>query len=520
MIVISTQYPGKTTAPSGNYPQGSAKNITIPGDGTGTPWELSLLNDFLGFQQAVVLAAGITPSGNPDTAVASDVLDGIVALQGFRNPKLDGATGDGATDDTVAIQDTIDALPDGGGIALSAGTYLVSNIVMKSNITFLGLGGILTQISATNTEMIDIPVGSSNIVLEGLRLEGNFVNNTSTAANVGLITVKSTNGSPSTNIAIRNCTISNFYRDGIALQDGCADIRISGNIIDYSDQAAGINLCVTGGDVENVLCSGNTVTQIQTSNISAPGILKSVRILDNHLGLNDEGLGSTVGDSIQAFQSANENVIISGNTLVGSIRHGIYTGGENIIIENNDIREPTLQGIRVLAGGASPAATSDNCKIHGNDISGATFTDGIFTENAKRVKVSGNTLAGGSGDGIRVIQDTTTDAGDGFTISENNVEGFTGRAIYILGDINDAGINDNVLQGLSAQNGIEFGDTTDAPTRIAIVGNTIGLFLVSFKENNGSFKNLVVANILLPFTTAATQLGAGSDTFVTANKNS
>lgn len=79
-IVISTQYPGKTNAPSAAYPQGSARNVTISGDGTGTPWEQVLVNDILGFLQAVLLDAGITPSGSADTALASDYLDGLKAI--------------------------------------------------------------------------------------------------------------------------------------------------------------------------------------------------------------------------------------------------------------------------------------------------------------------------------------------------------------------------------------------------------------------------------------------------------
>ncbi len=76
-IIISTQYPGKTNAPDANYPQGSARNVTISGDGTGTPWEEALVNDILGFLQAILLEGGVTPSGNPDTALASDYLDGL-----------------------------------------------------------------------------------------------------------------------------------------------------------------------------------------------------------------------------------------------------------------------------------------------------------------------------------------------------------------------------------------------------------------------------------------------------------
>lgn len=79
-----TQYPGKITASSANYPYGQARNITVPGDGTGTPWEAALVNDIFGMQQALLSEAGITPTGNPETAVASQYLNAMHTL----NPRV------------------------------------------------------------------------------------------------------------------------------------------------------------------------------------------------------------------------------------------------------------------------------------------------------------------------------------------------------------------------------------------------------------------------------------------------
>lgn len=78
---LITTYPGKidSTQPSA-YPQGAAQNITVPGDGTGTPWEASVINDLLGFEQALLKDAGIVESGNPDTADVSDYLDAVKSI--------------------------------------------------------------------------------------------------------------------------------------------------------------------------------------------------------------------------------------------------------------------------------------------------------------------------------------------------------------------------------------------------------------------------------------------------------
>jgi hypothetical protein len=73
-------FTGKIAAASTDYPLGSARNVTTPGDGTGTPFVADLLNDTFGFQQAILSEAGITPSQSPDTAVDSQYLSGLTAL--------------------------------------------------------------------------------------------------------------------------------------------------------------------------------------------------------------------------------------------------------------------------------------------------------------------------------------------------------------------------------------------------------------------------------------------------------
>ncbi|ARB06263.1 hypothetical protein SppYZU01_26 [Shewanella phage SppYZU01] len=67
-----TQYPGKIAPSSADYPYGSARNVTVPGDGTGTPWEAAIVKDWMGFFQKILVEGGVVPSGAPDTVNASD----------------------------------------------------------------------------------------------------------------------------------------------------------------------------------------------------------------------------------------------------------------------------------------------------------------------------------------------------------------------------------------------------------------------------------------------------------------
>ena len=62
------EWPAKTTPPSAAYPYASSQDETAPGANDGTPYEVIRANDIFGFQQAMLKAADIVPSGNADSA--------------------------------------------------------------------------------------------------------------------------------------------------------------------------------------------------------------------------------------------------------------------------------------------------------------------------------------------------------------------------------------------------------------------------------------------------------------------
>jgi hypothetical protein len=76
----ANQFPGQINPSSPAYPYGSAKDVTIPLDGTGTPFTAALINDTFGFQQALLQEANIFPTGAPDQVGASQYLDALDAI--------------------------------------------------------------------------------------------------------------------------------------------------------------------------------------------------------------------------------------------------------------------------------------------------------------------------------------------------------------------------------------------------------------------------------------------------------
>lgn len=83
-------YNGQTAGPDSNYIYGSARDDASPGDLTGTPRIAAEINDIMGFQQALLNAASIIPSGAPDTVLASQYLQSLQVITGL--PWVTGTT--------------------------------------------------------------------------------------------------------------------------------------------------------------------------------------------------------------------------------------------------------------------------------------------------------------------------------------------------------------------------------------------------------------------------------------------
>lgn len=81
-------YSGQIDTDATNYPHGKARNESVSGANNGTPLEKQWVNDIWGFFAALLAAGGVTPSGSPDTAVASQYLQAIQALIANQSNKI------------------------------------------------------------------------------------------------------------------------------------------------------------------------------------------------------------------------------------------------------------------------------------------------------------------------------------------------------------------------------------------------------------------------------------------------
>jgi len=78
-IKPSVEYSNATPADAA-YPYGSFKNSDTPTSRNGTPLEKAWPNDIYGFLQALLTEASVVPTGEPDTAVASQYLTAMQTL--------------------------------------------------------------------------------------------------------------------------------------------------------------------------------------------------------------------------------------------------------------------------------------------------------------------------------------------------------------------------------------------------------------------------------------------------------
>jgi hypothetical protein len=172
-----------TSDPAG-YPYGKAQNVTVEGDGTGTPLEKDLVNDILGLQQALLVAAGITPSGVSDKANASQYLDairwiaeGARATFDVKDPRY-GATGLGVIDDTLKIQAALTAAGlVRGRVYFPEGTYrTTTELLVPAGVSLLGDDCVILNDHASAHTLVWASASTKPVTVEGIRFEGAQVN--------------------------------------------------------------------------------------------------------------------------------------------------------------------------------------------------------------------------------------------------------------------------------------------------------------------------------------------------------
>lgn len=147
---LTVTYNGQVDDSDPDYPQGKARNVVVEGDGTGTPYEEQIVNDQLGFHQALLQTAGIEPSGSADTANDSQYLQAVQVVADSSRRHLSvqhpsyAAAGDGVADDLAEINAAQAALAalGGGTLDFPPGRYRITGTITRHPLVhFRGVPG-------------------------------------------------------------------------------------------------------------------------------------------------------------------------------------------------------------------------------------------------------------------------------------------------------------------------------------------------------------------------------------------
>jgi hypothetical protein len=157
-IIPQVLYAGQTISGDAEYPLGKARNITTTGDGTGTPLEKDWVNDLWGFLQALLDAAGIEASGNPDKLGASQYLDALDARYGGLQAAFDFSV-DAGDAPTITV---------GAGESLTVGGELGVLLYLEDGYVSINDAGAVVDVEVKgDTRTIWYAMAAAGVLVAG-----------------------------------------------------------------------------------------------------------------------------------------------------------------------------------------------------------------------------------------------------------------------------------------------------------------------------------------------------------------
>jgi hypothetical protein len=428
---VSAQLP-TATARAGKYLGFDATGLPVVADGPATPYS----------------AADVTFTASGAGAVPRSV---SARLRDSINAKDFGALGDGAANDTTALQAALTAAA-GKSLYLPAGSYSINAAlsVPAGTVVFAepGSATVTQSTAATNAFTVD----GDGVTIEGLKIVG--PNSGAGSA----VRADSRN-----NVAVLNCQVQNWLY-GIQLR-GCKNWEVSGNriwggtydgsssadIFIYGSSGApssrGVvsgNLCLSNNDQgisadtnsgdKDLLVSGNVVFPLQSDGLTALADGNNRRRYGIVFGYNGTSAtravvsGNVVRDvpysgiymNVATLPSG--DVSITGNVVSrcgfgtlypsdASLRAGIFCNGGADSITGNVVVDCTTSGIKVAPGFTYSSASQPRAAISSNTVARTTGPGIWLTIKPHGYLVSSNRIINSTGAAIQ-YETTTSDGGN------------------------------------------------------------------------------------------------------------
>jgi hypothetical protein len=358
-------------------------------------------------------------------------------LQELISVKDFGATGDGTTDDTVAIQSAVNAAA-GKALYFPGGTYIVSDVItLVSNTVIYGDQGITTlklkaQTYAAANVSIFVLTSITNVYIYGLIFNGNKGNIGTTRNPINTIfqSTKVTfdtcewiacegiclNISTSVDsFAVLNCRFiscggatdnSDGYRNqAIAFSSSAAlrskDIEITGNYF----FAQGLD-CISMCNLDDVVVSNNAAYDSYSFLYNAPAPFRTVNLVvtGNVIYNTNQGSLNNTVNPVAIDLPRVSNGTITGNSIYKCEQSGIgiFDDSVNIVVSGNSLIDCGYKGVSwyggiSVGGGAGVASGILEVIIANNTITSTGTVTGmkfgiLLDSDLEGVTVSNNTL--------------------------------------------------------------------------------------------------------------------------------
>lgn len=401
-----------------------------------------------------------------------------------------GATGDGVTDDTAAIQTAINAMPTSTVLYIPAGEYIVGNLVGHSDMTVRGdgWGSILkTKVSTADT---------ADKRYDGFKFEGTTTDTSGNLANIHFEDIQLL-GQCDTGVFVEHQAliklrgVSEATFDNVLFKGPQGDgMYLAGEVGEY--QRHNVNIRVTNStfdginrnnrngisiiDGNGVIIENNTFTNLTRGDMPGPidvepnkdySIVKNITVGSNYFYNND---GTTISVNIGPILATKlANIVISDNTIFDSNNY------RTILVKTNETDVESLEpmGIQITGNHIEP-----------NPHNTVTFP--FHLKYLRGVEVSGNTVIGGGlsyfgevGISALSIKDVKI-LNNTFEAGGNNAYG-----VFIIGSIDDLEINGNTFKepyggiGVSALTFLGW-EVTTVSHRVAITNN---IFITGANQN-------------------------------------
>ena len=448
---------------------GSANTVTVRESGTGN-----------GSIKLVSTTVELSASLESLTLVCTDgvwveLANSIARTDSF-NVKDYGATGDGVTNDTVAIQAALNAATASppSVVFFPQGTYVVSTqLSVGSGTALTGYGATLFKAAGSTGHVIRVATGAVDVKVMGLTINGNKAANTSGHGIAFVGTLLS-----SQRLLVADCTIINTYQSGIQI-NSCKEAKVVSNFI-YDSARTGIEIL---NSCEDVSITGNHVKRSGSANVAIAGL----HILVSNNVLEDAGENPlALADNVTGYGETNKYMVVNNNICKNGGNHGIHLGGNDHVISNNHVYNPTHDGVFLgNEGGVLNLIT-------GFTISGNRTVDcrrGVNLVNCDKGTVSGNSISSSSQFGIYL------DSCSGLAVTGNVIFDSTLKGIRLTDSV-DSIFSDNVING-NLQSGIESSGSCSNNVFLGnnIKGNTLtGIVLGAGESNNYVNGNSIFGN--------------------------